>query len=192
MLENTSLLLHYTLYYCMPSKFMKLAKLNRRAPAHLQFYILSEFSDWSRQSQYILRAIYFQKIYFSGEIPSNYLEPYKVSQFWLFEFGCFKKSQFLKSTKISGNGPWVNRMNSCIGQGCSSTYKVVKLSNKRPVAKMYIGWATSLSYTYMSSFYLSRDHLLKFWWKNVQNWWIWKIDFFLKQPNCNIRNSEKK
>ena len=30
----------------------------------------------------------------------------------------------------------------------------------------------------MSSFYLPKDHFLKFWWKNVQNWWIWKIDFF--------------
>ena len=31
---------------------------------------------------------------------------------------------------------------------------------------------------FMSFFYLPKDHFLKFWWKNVQNWWIWKIDFF--------------
>ena len=31
---------------------------------------------------------------------------------------------------------------------------------------------------YMSIFYLPKDHFLKFWWKNVQNWWIWKIVFF--------------
>ena len=29
-----------------------------------------------------------------------------------------------------------------------------------------------------SFFYLPKDHFLKFWWKNVQNWWIWKIDLF--------------
>ena len=30
----------------------------------------------------------------------------------------------------------------------------------------------------MGFFYLPKDHFLKFWWKNVQNWWIWKIEFF--------------
>ena len=62
----------------------------------------------------------------------------KFFEIWILEFGCFKKSQFFKSTnsehffiKISGNGPWVNRRYSCIGQGCSSTYMVVRLSNKR-------------------------------------------------------------
>ena len=58
---------------------------------------------------------------------------------------------------------------SCIGQGCSSTYIVVRLSNKRAkttenaflplkwpfVGKPdnYIGWATSLAYTWVSSTY---------------------------------------
>ena len=38
-----------------------------------------------------------------------------------------------------------------------------------------------MSYTlglYRGFFYLPKDHFLKFWWKNVQNWWIWKIEFF--------------
>ena len=91
-------------------------------------------------------------------------------------FCCFKKSQFFKSTnsehfftKISGNGPWVSRRNSCIGQGCSSTYMVVRLSKKRsnntknaflPLKGPFvgqpdtlIGWATSLSYTWVSYTY---------------------------------------
>jgi len=49
-----------------------------------------------------------------------------------------KKSQFFKSinseyffTKISENGPWVSKRNSRIDQGCSSTYMVFRLSNKR-------------------------------------------------------------
>ena len=50
----------------------------------------------------------------------------------------FQKCQFFKSTnfehfftKISGNGPWVSKRNRSLGQGCSSTYMVVRLSNKR-------------------------------------------------------------
>ena len=97
------------------------------------------------------------------------------SEFWILEFDGFKKSQFFKSTnsehfftKISGNGPWVSRRYSCIGQGCSSTYMVVRLSNKRAKTTKnaflplkwpfvgqpdnHIGWATSLAYT--SSTYL--------------------------------------
>ena len=34
-------------------------------------------------------------------------------------------------TKISVNAPWIRRRNSFIWQGCSSTYMVVRLSNKR-------------------------------------------------------------
>ena len=98
------------------------------------------------------------------------------SEFWMLEFSCFKKSQFFKSTnsqhfftKISENGPWVSRRNSCIGQGCSSTYMVVRLSNKRAKTTKnaflplkwpfvgqpdnHIGWATSLAYTWISPTY---------------------------------------
>ena len=67
-----------------------------------------------------------------GKKNSNFFE------FWILEFCCFKKSQFFKSTnsehfftKISGNGPWITRKKSWIGQGCSSSYMVVRLSNKR-------------------------------------------------------------
>ena len=96
--------------------------------------------------------------------------------FWILEFDGFKKSQFFKSTnsehfftKISGNGPWVSRSNSCIGKGCSLTYMVIRLSNKRgknaflvffalnwPFVGQpdnHIGWATSLAYTWVSSTY---------------------------------------
>ena len=121
-------------------------------------------------------------------------------EFWILEFCCFKKSQFFKSTnsehfftKISGNGPWVSRRYSCIGQGCSSTYMVVRLSNKRAKTTKnaflplkwpfvgqpdnHIGWATSLAYTWVSSTY-PRTISWNFGWKNIQKWWIWKIDFF--------------
>ena len=122
------------------------------------------------------------------------------SDFWISEFDGFKKSQFFKSTnsehsftKISENGPWVSRRNSWIGQGCSSTYMVVRLSNIRAKTTKnaflplkwpfvgqpdnHMGWATSLACT-LNIFYLPKDYFLKFWWKNVQNWWIWKIAFF--------------
>ena len=88
----------------------------------------------------------------------------------------FQKSQFFKSTnsehfftKISKNGPWINKRYSCIGQGCSLTYMVVRLSNKRSKNAFlvffalkwpfvgqpdnHIGWATSLAYTWVSSTY---------------------------------------
>ena len=44
---------------------------------------------------------------------------------------------------------------------------------------------------YMSFFYLPKDHFLKFWWKIVQNWWIWKMDFFwkIKIPIFKIQKS---
>ena len=89
--------------------------------------------------------------------------------FWILNIGLSKKSEFFKSTNsehfftiISGNGPWVSIRNSSIGQGCSSTYTDVRLSNKRlkntknaflPLKWPFvwqpddhIGWATSLVY----------------------------------------------
>ena len=97
-------------------------------------------------------------------------------EYWILEFCCFKKSQFFKSvssknffTKISGNGRWVSRRNSWIGQGCSSTYMVVRLSNKRSKNAFlvffalkwpfvgqpdnHIGGATSLAYSWVSFTY---------------------------------------
>ena len=97
---------------------------------------------------------------------------------WILNTGIllFQKSQFFKSTnsehfftKISENGPWVSIRYSCIGQGCSLTYMVVRLSNKRakttknaflPQKWPFAGWpdilsdwATSLAYTLVSSTY---------------------------------------
>ena len=70
---------------------------------------------------------------------------------------------------ISGKGPWVSRRYPCKGQGCSSTYMVVRLSNKRakttknaflPLKWPFVGqpdnlmgWATPLTYTWVSSTY---------------------------------------
>ena len=106
-------------------------------------------------------------------IPMNLWDIWKgMRKFCILEFCCFKKSQFFKSTnseyfftKISWNGPLVSRRNSCIGQGCSSTYMVVGLSNKRAKTTKnaflplkwpfvgqpdnHIGWATSLAYEYL-------------------------------------------
>ena len=89
-----------------------------------------------------------------------------------------------------------SKRNSHIGQGCSSTYMVARLSNKMVIlgvkcifsvfcTKMTFCWTVwqpcRLSYIlvlYVSFFYLSKDHVLRFWWKNIKNRWIWKIDFF--------------
>ena len=108
-------------------------------------------------------------------------------------------------TKISENGPWVSRRNSCIGQGCSSTYMVVRLSNKRakttkkaflplkwPIVGQpdnHIGWATPLAYTWVSSTY-PRTISWNFGEKysglvDLKNW------LFLKQPNSNNQNSKQ-
>ena len=100
----------------------------------------------------------------------------KFFKFWISEFYCFKKRQFFKSTnsehfftKISENGPWVSRRNCVLGKWCSSTFMVVRLSNKRAKTTKnaflplkwpfvgqpdnHIGWATSLAYSWVSSTY---------------------------------------
>ena len=40
---------------------------------------------------------------------------------------------------------------------------------------------------------LPKDHFLRFWWKNVENWGIWKIDFFWnnQSPICKIQKKLK-
>ena len=75
------------------------------------------------------------------------------------------KIDFFWNNKIPENGPCVSRRNSCIGQGCSSTYMVVRLSNKRAKTTKnaflplkwpfvgqsdnHVGWATSLTYMWV-------------------------------------------
>ena len=124
----------------------------------------------------------------------------------------FQKIQFFKSsnsehffTKISGNGPLVRRRNSWIGQGCSSTYMVVRLSNKRgknaflaffalkwPFVGQpdtHIGWATSLAYSWLSFTY-PRTISWNFGWKMFRIGGFEKLPF-LKKQNSNNQNSKK-
>ena len=124
------------------------------------------------------------------------------------KFGCFKMSKFFKTTnfqhfftKISGNSQRVSRMNSCIGQGCSSTYQVVRLINKC-VFRVFctkmtfgwtawqpdnqIGWATSLAYPWVHSTH-QRTIFWNFGEKMLKICGFWKIDFF-KQPKFDIQN----
>ena len=76
--------------------------------------------------------------YFFAENQSNHkkwIQSMILKNLWILnnEFGCSKKSQVFKSINsehFSRNGPWVNRINSCIGQGCSFTYMGTRLSNK--------------------------------------------------------------
>ena len=106
---------------------------------------LSLLQDLVKELDLLLRFSYLWNLCVSKYPEPSYIPLWEMRQkklnflkFWILELCCFKKSQFFKSiisehffTKISGNGPWVTRRNSCIGQGCSSTYKVVRLSNKR-------------------------------------------------------------
>ena len=134
--------------------------------------------------------------------------------FWILNTGIllFQKSQFFKSTnsehfftKISGNGPWVRRRNSCTGQVCSSTYMVVRLSNKRAktTKKAFLhlnwpfvgqpdnhkGWTTSLSYTWVH-FTDPRTISWNFGEKMLRIGGFEKLTF-LKQPNSYTQNSKK-
>ena len=98
-----------------------------------------------------------------------------------------------------------NGRNSWIDQGCSLTYMVVRLSNKMgknaflvffaqkwPFSGQpdnYIGWATSLAYSWVSSTYL-RTISCNFGEKMFRIGEFEKLPF-LKQQNSNIQNSKK-